>query len=81
MGKSPKISHSFQNLKKLKEIERIMAATDIFTLDEYINHVKVSGSLTEENREYVDIRDLQVIIDLAKREDGRKEIELTGRPS
>jgi hypothetical protein len=58
-----------------------MAVTDVFTLDEYIAHVKVSGSLTEENKEYVDVRDLQVIIELAKREDGRKEIALTGRPS
>jgi hypothetical protein len=50
-----------------------MAVTDIFTLDEYIDHVKVSGSLTEENREYIDVRDLQVIIDLAKREYGKND--------
>lgn len=51
-----------------------MAVTDNFTLDEYIDHVKVSGSLTEENREYIDVRDLQVIIDLAKCEDGKNDI-------
>ncbi len=50
-----------------------MAVTDIFTLDEYIDHVKVSGCLTLENREYVDIRDLQVIIELAKREYGKND--------
>ena len=50
-----------------------MAVTGIFTLDEYIDHVKVSGSLTEENREYIDVRDLQVIIDLAKREYGKND--------
>ena len=56
-----------------------MAVTDFFTLDEYIDHVKVSGSLTEENREYVDIRDLQVIIELAKREDGRNDCNTSQR--
>lgn len=56
-----------------------MAVTDIFTLDEYIDHVKVSGSLTEENREYVDVRDLQVIIDLSKREDGRNNCNTSQR--
>lgn len=50
-----------------------MAVTDNFTLDEYIGHVKVSGSLTEENREYIDVRDLQVIIELAKREYGKND--------
>ena len=50
-----------------------MAVTDNFTLDEYIAHVKVSGSLTEENREYIDVRDLQVIIELAKREYGKND--------
>lgn len=56
-----------------------MAATDIFTLDEYIAHVKVSGSLTEENREYIDVRDLQVIIDLAKRKYGRTDCNTSQR--
>ena len=50
-----------------------MAVTDIFTLDEYIDHVKVSGCLTEENREYIDVRDLQVIIKLAKCEYGKND--------
>lgn len=50
-----------------------MAVTDNFTLDEYIDHVKVSGSLTEENREYIDVRDLQVIIALAKSENGKND--------
>ena len=56
-----------------------MAVTDILTLDEYIDHVKVSGSLTEENREYIDVRDLQVIIELAKCEYGRNDCNTSQR--
>lgn len=50
----------------------IMAVTDIFTVDEFIDHVKVSGTLTEEGREYIDVRDVRLIIDMinAKHESG-----------
>ena len=34
-----------------------------FSIDEFIDHVKVSGSLTEEGREYIDVRDVRLIID------------------
>jgi len=34
------------------------------TVDEFIKHVKISGCLTEENREYIDVRDVQLIIDM-----------------
>lgn len=49
-----------------------MAATNNFTVDEFIEHVKVSGSLTEEGREYIDVRDVRLIIDMinAKHESG-----------
>lgn len=40
-----------------------MAVKDIFTVDEFIEHVKVSGSLTEEGREYIDMRDVRLIIE------------------
>ena len=40
-----------------------MAVTDNFTVDEFIEHVKVSGSLTEEGREYIDVRDVRLIIE------------------
>ena len=40
-----------------------MAVTDIFTVNEFIEHVKVSGSLTEEGREYIDVRDVRLIIE------------------
>ena len=48
--------------RNTKKIE-IMTATDNFTVDEFIEHVKVSGSLTEEGREYIDVRDVRLIID------------------
>ena len=41
----------------------IMAVINNFTVDEFIEHVKVSGSLTEEGREYIDVRDVRLIID------------------
>jgi hypothetical protein len=41
----------------------IMAITNNFSVDEFIEHVKVSGSLTEEGREYIDVRDVRLIID------------------
>ena len=34
-----------------------------FSIDEFIEHVKVSGTLTEEGREYIDVRDVRLIID------------------
>lgn len=36
---------------------------DEFSIDEFIEHVKVSGSLTEEGREYIDVRDVRLIIE------------------
>lgn len=36
---------------------------DEFSIDEFIDHVKVSGSLTECGREYIDVRDVRLIID------------------
>ena len=50
----------------IKKIE-IMAVTDNFTVDEFIEHVKVSGSLTEEGREYIDVRDVRLIIEKIKK--------------
>lgn len=41
----------------------IMAVINNFTVDEFIEHVKVSGSLTEEGREYIDVRDVRLIIE------------------
>lgn len=46
----------------IKKLE-IMVATNYFTVDEFIEHVKVSGSLTEEGREYIDVRDVRLIIE------------------
>ncbi len=46
----------------IKKLE-IMAVTNNFSVDEFIEHVKVSGSLTEEGREYIDVRDVKLIID------------------
>jgi hypothetical protein len=40
-----------------------MAVTNNFSVDEFIEHVKVSGILTEEGREYIDVRDVRLIID------------------
>ena len=40
-----------------------MAVINNFTVDEFIEHVKVSGSLTEEGREYIDVRDVRLIIE------------------
>jgi hypothetical protein len=47
-----------------------MAVTNNFSVDEFIEHVKVSGILTEEGREYIDVRDVRLIIDIinAKRD-------------
>ena len=39
-----------------------MAVINNFSVDEFIEHVKVSGSLTEEGREYIDVRDVKLII-------------------
>ena len=36
---------------------------DEFSIEEFIEHVKVSGSLTEEDREYIDVRNVRLIID------------------
>jgi len=49
-----------------------MAVTDNLTVEEFIQHVKISGSLTEEGREYIDVRDVRLIIDMinAKHESG-----------
>jgi len=49
-----------------------MAVTDNLTVEEFIHHVKISGSLTEEGREYIDVRDVRLIIDMinAKHESG-----------
>lgn len=44
-------------------MEKTTTVTDNFSLEEFINHVKVSGSLTEEGREYIDVRDVRLIID------------------
>ena len=38
--------------------------TDNFTVDEFIEHVKVSGIMTEEGREYIDVRDVRLIIEM-----------------
>ena len=55
----------------IKKLE-IMAVTNNFTVDEFIDHVKVSGILTEEGREYIDVRDVRLIIDMinSKHESG-----------
>ena len=42
--------------------------TDNFSLEEFINHVKVSGILTEEGREYIDVRDVRLIIEMIKKQ-------------
>ncbi len=43
-----------------------MVVTNNFTVDEFIDHVKVSGILTEEGREYIDVRDVRVLIEMIK---------------
>ena len=47
-------------------MEETTTVTDNFSLEEFINHVKVSGILTEEGREYIDVRDVRLIIEMIK---------------
>ena len=47
-------------------MEETTTVTDSFSLEEFINHVKVSGILTEEGREYIDVRDVRLIIEMIK---------------
>jgi isopentenyl phosphate kinase len=46
------------------DMEETTTVTDNFSLEEFINHVKVSGILTEEGREYIDVRDVRLIIEM-----------------
>ena len=48
------------------DMEGTTTVTDNFSLEEFINHVKVSGILTEEGREYIDVRDVRLIIEMIK---------------
>lgn len=47
----------------MEERNNMAKIMDGFSLDEFIEHVKVSGSLTKEEREYIDVRDVRLIID------------------
>ena len=49
-------------------MEETITVTDNFSLEEFINHVKVSGILTEEGREYIDVRDVRLIIEMIKKQ-------------
>lgn len=49
-------------------MEETTTVTDNFSLEEFINHVKVSGILTEEGREYIDVRDVRLIIEMIKKQ-------------
>ena len=50
-----------------------MFAIDLFTkqhnlsVEDFIEHVKISGALTEEGREYIDMRDVRLIIEMLER--------------
>ena len=45
-----------------------------FSIDEFIDHVKVSGSMTEGGREYIDVRDVRLIIDTWLKQPISKEL-------